>query len=64
MHMRENVTMKKINDVFEYISDDLCIFREVKLLRLLRHLDIVEIKNIMLPPFIKEFKDIMSCLSS
>ncbi|CAN7030057.1 unnamed protein product [Brassica rapa subsp. trilocularis] len=50
--------MKKINDVSEYISDTLCILCEVKLLWLLRHSDIVEIKNILLPPFKKEFKDI------
>ncbi|KAJ7948815.1 Mitogen-activated protein kinase [Quillaja saponaria] len=34
------------------------ILREVKLLRLLRHPDIVEIKRIMLPPSKREFKDI------
>ncbi|KAG5399726.1 hypothetical protein IGI04_014333 [Brassica rapa subsp. trilocularis] len=58
MHIKENVTMKKINDIFEYISDALCILREVKLIRLLRHLDVVEIKNIMCPPFTREFKAI------
>ncbi|CAN6821941.1 unnamed protein product [Brassica oleracea] len=37
--------MKKINYVSEYISDTLCILCEVKLLWLLRHSDIVEIKK-------------------
>jgi serine/threonine protein kinase len=32
--------------------------REIKLLRLLRHPDIVEIKHIMLPPSRREFRDI------
>ncbi|KAL2530345.1 Mitogen-activated protein kinase 16 [Forsythia ovata] len=32
--------------------------REIKLLRLLRHQDIVEIKHILLPPSRREFKDI------
>uniref|UniRef100_A0A2N9HBY4 Protein kinase domain-containing protein n=1 Tax=Fagus sylvatica TaxID=28930 RepID=A0A2N9HBY4_FAGSY len=34
------------------------ILREIKLLRLLRHPDIVEIKHILLPPSRREFKDI------
>ncbi|CAN6893293.1 hypothetical protein Bca4012_074222 [Brassica carinata] len=57
-HTGERVAIKKINDVFEHISDALRILREVKLLRLLRHPDIVEIKSIMLPPSKREFKDI------
>ncbi|KAK4744518.1 hypothetical protein SAY87_010830 [Trapa incisa] len=54
----EKVAIKKINDVFEHISDSVRILREVKLLRLLRHPDIVDIKRIMLPPSKREFKDI------
>ncbi|KAL5736690.1 hypothetical protein ACOSQ2_031478 [Xanthoceras sorbifolium] len=57
-HTGEKVAIKKINDVFEHISDSIRILREVKLLRLLRHPDIVEIKRIMLPPSKREFKDI------
>ncbi|WZZ91561.1 hypothetical protein YC2023_120140 [Brassica napus] len=57
-HTRRKSLLKKINDVSEYISDTFCILCEVKLLWLLRHSDIVEIKNILLPPFKKEFKDI------
>ncbi|XP_044493228.1 mitogen-activated protein kinase 20-like [Mangifera indica] len=54
----EKVAIKKINDIFEHISDAARILREIKLLRLLRHPDIVEIKHIMLPPSRREFKDI------
>ncbi|ONM00504.1 Mitogen-activated protein kinase 17, partial [Zea mays] len=54
----ERVAIKKINDVFEHVSDATCILREIKLLRLLRHPDIVEIKHIMLPPSRREFQDI------
>ncbi|KAH9322960.1 hypothetical protein KI387_017599, partial [Taxus chinensis] len=54
----EKVAIKKINDIFEHISDATRILREIKLLRLLRHPDIVEIKHIMLPPSRREFKDI------
>ncbi|KAL6975564.1 Mitogen-activated protein kinase 19 [Sarracenia purpurea var. burkii] len=54
----EKVAIKKINDIFEHISDAIRILREVKLLRLLRHPDIVDIKRIMLPPSRREFKDI------
>lgn len=55
---REKVAIKKINDIFEHVSDATRILREVKLLRLLRHPDIVEIKHILLPPSRREFKDI------
>lgn len=57
-HTREKVAIKKIHGIFEHISDSIRILREVKLLRLLRHPDIVDIKSIMLPPSKKEFKDI------
>ncbi|KAL5565022.1 hypothetical protein UlMin_028186 [Ulmus minor] len=57
-HTGEKVAIKKIHDVFEHLSDATRILREVKLLRLLRHPDIVEIKRIMLPPSKREFKDI------
>ncbi|KAI9083483.1 hypothetical protein K1719_034425 [Acacia pycnantha] len=57
-HTGEKVAIKKIHDIFEHISDAIRILREVKLLRLLRHPDIVDIKRIMLPPSKREFKDI------
>ncbi|XP_019158940.1 PREDICTED: mitogen-activated protein kinase 19 isoform X2 [Ipomoea nil] len=57
-HTGEKVAIKKINDIFEHISDAIRILREVKLLRLLRHPDIVEIKRIMIPPSRRDFKDI------
>ena len=54
----EKVPIKKINDVFEHVSDATRILREINILRLLHHPDIVEIKHIMLPPSRREFKDI------
>lgn len=57
-HVGEKVAIKKINDIFEHVSDATRILREIKLLRLLRHPDIVEIKHILLPPSRREFKDI------
>ncbi|GMH29274.1 hypothetical protein Nepgr_031117 [Nepenthes gracilis] len=57
-HHGEKVAIKKINDIFEHVSDATRILREIKLLRLLRHPDIVEIKHILLPPSRREFKDI------
>ncbi|KAL3818623.1 hypothetical protein ACJIZ3_004528 [Penstemon smallii] len=57
-HTGEKVAIKKINDVFEHVSDATRILREIKLLRLLRHPDIVEVKHIMLPPSRREFRDI------
>ncbi|KAJ1379010.1 Protein kinase domain [Sesbania bispinosa] len=57
-HTGEKVAIKKIHDIFEHISDTARILREIKLLRLLRHPDIVEIKHVMLPPSRRDFKDI------
>ncbi|XP_038991625.1 mitogen-activated protein kinase 9-like isoform X2 [Hibiscus syriacus] len=57
-HTGEKVAIKKINDVFDHVSDATRILREVKLLRLLRHQDVVQIKHIMLPPSRREFRDI------
>ncbi|XP_065852333.1 mitogen-activated protein kinase 20 isoform X2 [Euphorbia lathyris] len=57
-HTGQKVAIKKIHDIFEHISDAARILREIKLLRLLRHPDIVEIKHIMLPPSRRDFKDI------
>ncbi|KAF5728231.1 mitogen-activated protein kinase 19 [Tripterygium wilfordii] len=57
-HTGEKVAIKKIQDIFEHTSDAIRILREIKLLRLLRHPDIVEIKRIMLPPSKREFRDI------
>lgn len=57
-HTGEKVAIKKINDVFDHVSDATRILREIKLLRLLKHPDIVEIKHIMLPPSRREFRDI------
>ncbi|KAK3009350.1 hypothetical protein RJ639_013086 [Escallonia herrerae] len=57
-HTGEKVAIKKITNIFEHNSDAIRILREIKLLRLLRHPDIVEIKRIMLPPSRREFKDI------
>ncbi|XP_020223860.1 mitogen-activated protein kinase 20 isoform X2 [Cajanus cajan] len=57
-HTREKVAIKKIHDIFEHVSDAARILREIKLLRLLRHPDIVEIKHVMMPPSRRDFKDI------
>ncbi|CAH1449626.1 unnamed protein product [Lactuca virosa] len=57
-HIGEKVAIKKINDIFEHVSVAVSIIREIKLLRLLCHSDIVEIKHILLPPSRREFKDI------
>ncbi|XP_042030698.1 mitogen-activated protein kinase 15-like [Salvia splendens] len=57
-HTGGKVAIKKITDIFEHMSDAIRILREIKLLRLLRHPDIVEIKRIILPPSRRDFKDI------
>ncbi|PIN02741.1 Mitogen-activated protein kinase [Handroanthus impetiginosus] len=57
-HTGGKVAIKKITNIFEHMSDAIRILREIKLLRLLRHPDIVEIKRIMLPPSRRDFRDI------
>ena len=57
-HTWDKVEIKKKTNIFQHLSDVAQILRETKLLRLLRHPDIVEIKHIMLPPSQREFKDI------
>ena len=52
------MAIKKIHNVFDHVSDATRILREVKLLRLLRHPDIVDVKHIMLPPSRSDYKDI------
>ena len=54
----EKVAIKKIQNIFEHLSDAARSLREIKLLRLLRHPDIVEIKHVMLPPSRRDFRDI------
>ena len=54
----QKVAIKKITDVFEHVSDATRILREVKLLRVLKHPDIVEVKHIVLPPNPRDYKDI------
>ncbi|XP_047094597.1 mitogen-activated protein kinase 9-like [Lolium rigidum] len=58
LQTRQKVAIKKIHNIFDHVSDAARILREIKLLRLLRHPDVVEIKHIMLPPSRKDFKDI------
>ncbi|XP_051210365.1 mitogen-activated protein kinase 7 isoform X2 [Lolium perenne] len=57
-HTGDKVAIKKISNIFDHLSDAARILREIKLLRLLRHPDIVQIKHIMLPPSRRDFKDI------
>ena len=52
------VAVKKITDIFEHVSDATRILREVKLLRALKHPDVVEILHILLPCNPREFKDV------
>lgn len=54
----QRVAIKRIQNVFEHVADATRILREIKLLRLLKHPDIVEIKHIMLPPDPRTYKDI------
>ncbi|KAK6153989.1 hypothetical protein DH2020_013628 [Rehmannia glutinosa] len=44
--------------LMELVPDATQILREIKLLRLLRHPDIVELKHIVLPPSRRDFRDI------
>lgn len=54
----EKVAIKRIHNVFENVADATRILREIKLLRLLKHPDVVDVKHILLPPDPRSFKDI------
>ncbi|XP_051135584.1 mitogen-activated protein kinase 20-like isoform X3 [Andrographis paniculata] len=54
----EKVAIKKITNIFEHNSDAIRILREIKLLRLLRHPDIVELKRIVMPPSRRDYREI------
>ncbi|KAK4410825.1 Mitogen-activated protein kinase [Sesamum angolense] len=49
-HTGERVAIKKIANVFDNLSDAMQTLREIKLLKLLRHPDLVYTRDIVLPP--------------
>lgn len=55
---REKVAIKKIQNVFENVADATRILREIKLLRLLKQPDVVEVKHVLLPSDPRNFQDI------
>lgn len=55
---REKVAIKKIQNVFDNVADATRILREIKLLRLLKQPDVVEVKHILLPSDPRNFQDI------
>jgi mitogen-activated protein kinase 1/3 len=57
-HTGEKVAVKKTFNTFEHLSDAAWILCEIKLHRLLRYPDIVEMRQIMLPPLRRCFRDI------
>ncbi|MEW5302453.1 MAG: hypothetical protein WDW38_002390 [Sanguina aurantia] len=54
----EKVAIKKIQNVFENVADATRILREIKLLRLLKQPDVVEVKHVLLPSDPRNFQDI------
>lgn len=54
----EKVAIKRIPNVFDNVADATRILREIILLRMLQHADVVEIKHILLPPNPRNFKDV------
>ncbi|KAK1611850.1 hypothetical protein QYE76_035523 [Lolium multiflorum] len=54
----EKVAIKKINNVFDNRTDALRTLREMKLLRHLRHENVISLKDIMMPPRRRSFKDV------
>ena len=54
----ERVAIKKVKNAFDHASDATRILREVTLLRHLKHPDIVEVLNILLPPNPRDFNDV------
>ncbi|XP_047327779.1 mitogen-activated protein kinase homolog NTF3-like [Impatiens glandulifera] len=54
----EKVAIKKIHNVFENRIDALRTLRELKLLRNLRHENVISLKDVMLPVHKRTFKDV------
>ncbi|KAJ4781620.1 Mitogen-activated protein kinase [Rhynchospora pubera] len=54
----EKVAVKKIKDVFEDEVGAIRVLREMRFLRHLRHENVIELKDIMMPPNRKHFKDV------
>ncbi|XP_010531054.1 PREDICTED: mitogen-activated protein kinase 7 [Tarenaya hassleriana] len=54
----ERVAIKKIHNVFENRIDALRTLRELKLLRHVRHDNVISLKDVMLPPLRTSFKDV------
>ncbi|KAK9748994.1 hypothetical protein RND81_02G095300 [Saponaria officinalis] len=54
----EKVAIKKINNAFENRVDALRTLRELKLLRHLKHDNVIALKDVMLPADPKNFKDV------
>lgn len=55
---KEKLAIKKIKNVFDNRVDALRTLRELKLLRHLRHDNIISLKDIMMPPVLRSFKDV------
>lgn len=54
----EKVAIKKIHNVYENRIDALRTLRELKLLRHLRHENVIALKDVMMPIHKKSFKDV------
>mmetsp|Transcript_9382 Transcript_9382/g.30975 ORF Transcript_9382/g.30975 Transcript_9382/m.30975 type:complete len:365 (-) Transcript_9382:138-1232(-) len=54
----EKLAIKKISNAFDNVTDARRTLREIKLLRHLRHENIVALRDIMRPPSLKEFNDV------
>uniref|UniRef100_A0ACD5TGB5 Uncharacterized protein n=1 Tax=Avena sativa TaxID=4498 RepID=A0ACD5TGB5_AVESA len=54
----EKVAIKKISNVFHNREESLRALRELKLLRQLRHENVIDLKDIMMPGNSKNFKDV------
>lgn len=54
----EKVAIKKINNVFENRIDALRTLRELKLLRHIRHENVIALKDVMMPIHRTSFKDV------
>ena len=57
-HTNEKVAIKILKDVFRDVPRAIQFLREVKLLRLLKHQNIVEIKSILVPPRSDYFNEV------
>lgn len=58
LHRGDKVAIKKIANPFNQVTDTKRLLREIKLQSIFRHENVLQIRDIMRPPSVQDFKDV------